>query len=102
MTCHLIQFQAIDVVPTTSDGSSLTIIPEWWKKGFRDTVIVPANSKVQVIAKFTDYPGRFPFHCHVIEHEDHEMMRTWISECAADMTMFSLPRRTVCDALQRF
>ena len=24
---------------------------------------------------FEDYPGRFPNHCHLLDHEDHEMMR---------------------------
>jgi hypothetical protein len=24
---------------------------------------------------FEDYPGRFPSHCHLLDHEDHEMMR---------------------------
>jgi hypothetical protein len=24
---------------------------------------------------FTDYLGRFPQHCHILDHEDHEMMR---------------------------
>jgi hypothetical protein len=30
---------------------------------------------VRVIARFKDYPGRFPYHCHILDHEDHEMMR---------------------------
>jgi hypothetical protein len=30
---------------------------------------------VRVIARFEDYPGRFPYHCHILDHEDHEMMR---------------------------
>jgi cysteine-rich repeat protein len=24
---------------------------------------------------FEDYLGKFPFHCHILDHEDHEMMR---------------------------
>src|SRR4029434_1988638 len=29
----------------------------------------------RVIARFEDYAGLFPYHCHILEHEDHEMMR---------------------------
>jgi len=28
-----------------------------------------------VIARFEDYTGLYPYHCHVLEHEDNEMMR---------------------------
>jgi spore coat protein A len=28
-----------------------------------------------VIATFSDYPGKFPYHCHMLEHEDNMMMR---------------------------
>lgn len=43
--------------------------------GWKDTVIVPAMlGTVEIITQFTDYTGRFPFHCHVLEHEDMMMM----------------------------
>jgi hypothetical protein len=28
-----------------------------------------------VIARFEDYAGLYAYHCHMLEHEDHEMMR---------------------------
>jgi cysteine-rich repeat protein len=28
-----------------------------------------------VIARFERYTGKFAYHCHILEHEDHEMMR---------------------------
>ena len=37
-------------------------------------VRVPAGTVVQIIAHF-DVPGRFVWHCHFLDHEDHEMMR---------------------------
>ncbi len=43
--------------------------------GWLDTVTVPAHETVSVIAQFTDYPGKFPYHCHMLEHEDNAMMR---------------------------
>ena len=27
------------------------------------------------IARFEDYTGLYAYHCHILEHEDHEMMR---------------------------
>jgi hypothetical protein len=36
---------------------------------------VGPNEIVRVIARFDDYEGLFPYHCHILEHEDHEMMR---------------------------
>jgi hypothetical protein len=30
---------------------------------------------LRVIAKFEDYAGFYAYHCHMLEHEDHEMMR---------------------------
>jgi hypothetical protein len=30
---------------------------------------------MRVITRFTDYTGKYPYHCHILEHEEHEMMR---------------------------
>ncbi len=55
---------------------------------------------VKVIAKFDTYTGRFPYHCHVLEHEDHDMMRQfWVinrncnknSICEAGEDCYSCP-----------
>jgi spore coat protein A, manganese oxidase len=38
-------------------------------------VRIGADEKdVKILIKFTDYVGRFAFHCHTIEHEDMRMM----------------------------
>lgn len=43
--------------------------------GWKDTVVVPRMmGTAEIIMKFTDYTGIFPFHCHVLEHEDMMMM----------------------------
>jgi spore coat protein A len=42
--------------------------------GWKDTVNVPAMGSARVIMEFPDYAGRYVFHCHVLEHEDHAMM----------------------------
>jgi spore coat protein A len=43
--------------------------------GWLDTVTVPSREAVSVIASFTDYAGKFPYHCHMLPHEDNMMMR---------------------------
>jgi spore coat protein A len=43
--------------------------------GWLDTVTVPPQETVSVIASFTDYAGKFPYHCHMLAHEDNMMMR---------------------------
>ena len=30
-----------------------------------------------IIARFEGYPGRYVWHCHILEHEDNEMMRPY-------------------------
>jgi hypothetical protein len=34
-----------------------------------------------VIARFEDYTGLFAYHCHILEHEDHAMMRQFRVTC---------------------
>ena len=29
------------------------------------------------IVRFEGYPGKYVYHCHVLEHEDNEMMRPY-------------------------
>jgi len=38
-------------------------------------VQAPPSTITRVIARFEDYAGLFAYHCHILEHEDHEMMR---------------------------
>jgi suppressor of ftsI len=44
--------------------------------GFQDTVIIPPGGSVAVLIDFEDYVGKFVYHCHILEHEDHGMMGT--------------------------
>jgi spore coat protein A len=48
--------------------------PEPTETGLKDTVIAYPGEVTTVRAKF-DIPGRFVWHCHIVEHEDNEMMR---------------------------
>ena len=73
MHVHLVRFQVLDRQPF-GGGSAMPLDP-WEINTWKDTVKVPPHTQVRVIARFEDYPGRFPYHCHILDHEDHEMMR---------------------------
>jgi FtsP/CotA-like multicopper oxidase with cupredoxin domain len=40
----------------------------------KDTIALGENETAEVFIKYRDYPGRYVFHCHNLEHEDHAMM----------------------------
>ncbi len=48
--------------------------PEPWETGLKDTVIAYPAQVTRVKARF-EHPGQFVWHCHIVEHEDNEMMR---------------------------
>ncbi|MBK8210972.1 MAG: multicopper oxidase domain-containing protein [Rhodospirillales bacterium] len=50
--------------------------PERTELGFKDTVIALPGEVTRIVAKF-DNSGQFVWHCHIVEHEDNEMMRPY-------------------------
>ena len=42
--------------------------------GLQDTVVLPQGGEVVVRIPFTDFVGKFLFHCHILPHEDTGMM----------------------------
>jgi bilirubin oxidase len=64
---HLVQFQVVgrDSRP-----------PEPWEDGFKDTVIAYPGEITKLKARF-DRAGLYVWHCHIVEHEDNEMMRPY-------------------------
>ena len=89
MHMHLVSFQILDrqtfdVVTGVPTGPR--VAPAAGEMGWKDTVRVDPGEIVRVIAKFTGWPGRYPYHCHILEHEDHEMMRQFeVVECVGDL-----------------
>jgi spore coat protein A len=53
-----------------------TTPPELWETGFKDTVVALPGQVTRVRAQFL-IPGQFVWHCHIVEHEDNEMMRPY-------------------------
>ena len=60
---HGFQFQVID-----RDG-----VPEPFRS-WKDVVNVRKHEVVRLIVRYDDYPGKWMFHCHILDHEDHGMM----------------------------
>ena len=60
--------------PARLDGAPRP--PEAWETGFKDTVIAYPGEVTRIRAKF-EHPGQFVWHCHIVEHEDNEMMRPY-------------------------
>jgi FtsP/CotA-like multicopper oxidase with cupredoxin domain len=50
--------------------------PEPWETGFKDTVIAYPGQVTRVRGQFIT-PGQYVWHCHIVEHEDNEMMRPY-------------------------
>jgi spore coat protein A len=46
--------------------------------GWKDTVRVDPGELAVVAARFTGHSGRYVYHCHLLEHEDHGMMRPYV------------------------
>jgi FtsP/CotA-like multicopper oxidase with cupredoxin domain len=69
---HEVQFQVVDRRPFGEDARP----PDSWEAGFKDTVIAYPGEITRVKALF-DNPGLFVWHCHILEHEDNEMMRPY-------------------------
>ncbi len=78
---HQVQFQVLGrrvVDPEDSPhgylGAGAVIKPERWESGYKDTVTAYPGEVTRIRARF-DIVGLYVWHCHIIEHEDNEMMR---------------------------
>lgn len=60
---HGFQFQVLD-----RDG-----VPEPYLS-WKDMLNIPRHTSARIIVRYDDYPGKWMFHCHILDHEDHGMM----------------------------
>ncbi|WP_330632979.1 multicopper oxidase family protein [Halocatena halophila] len=65
---HLVTFRVIGRGPDGTDP------PDPNERGHKDTVRVAPNETVRIAVRFDGYTGQFPWHCHMLEHEDNKMM----------------------------
>jgi bilirubin oxidase len=69
---HLVMFQVL----SRESGDGQVRGPEAWETGWKDTVIAYPGEITRIKAKF-DLEGLYVWHCHIVEHEDNEMMRPY-------------------------
>jgi len=84
---HLVRFQILDrrvinVDEYVFNGKKVVYLsdpasPEPSETGWKDTVRVTPGASTRIIVNFSGYPGRYVWHCHILEHEDNEMMRPY-------------------------
>ncbi|HEX6963338.1 MAG TPA: multicopper oxidase domain-containing protein [Lacipirellula sp.] len=72
MHLHLGHFQILERFDRQT--KQVVPIPEE-DSGWEDTFIVNPRENVKILARFDQFAGRYVWHCHILEHEDHEMMR---------------------------
>ena len=88
MHVHEVVFEVVDRQPITfaeaEEAGGISDIalngpprpPEAWEEGLKDTVIAYPGEVTRLRATFNT-PGQFVWHCHIVSHEDNEMMRPY-------------------------
>lgn len=84
---HLVRFQildrrAIEVSDYLYENRKVTyrspaVPPDANEAGWKDTVRATPGASTRIIIPFEGYTGRYVWHCHILEHEDNEMMRPY-------------------------
>jgi spore coat protein A len=83
---HLVRFQILDRRPLEAEAyiynhkivfNGDAVPPDANETGWKDTVRAVAGASTRIIVPFEPYAGRYVWHCHILEHEDNEMMRPY-------------------------
>ncbi len=84
---HLVRFQILDrrALETSAyiyENKKIVYLgaavpPDANEVGWKDTVRATPRASTRIIVKFEGYTGRYVWHCHILEHEDNEMMRPY-------------------------
>jgi FtsP/CotA-like multicopper oxidase with cupredoxin domain len=68
--------QENETVQVQVDAGSPPTPPEPWENGWKDTVVAYPGQVTRLRLRFAQ-AGQFVWHCHIVEHEDNEMMRPY-------------------------
>jgi FtsP/CotA-like multicopper oxidase with cupredoxin domain len=74
---HLVRFEVMGREGIDGSPSVVGNAPQPWETGYKDTFISYPDEVTTVRALF-DLPGLYVWHCHIVEHEDNEMMRPYV------------------------
>ncbi|MGA8736777.1 MAG: multicopper oxidase [Terriglobales bacterium] len=85
MHLHLVQFQILErqgYDPASLRKGEIKLIgkprkPHPNEAGRKDTAVVNPGEVLTIIVHFDGYAGRYIYHCHMLEHEDNDMMRPY-------------------------
>jgi spore coat protein A len=69
-------------------GDPIALRPE--ETGWQDTVEVDPGTMMSIVATF-DLAGKYVWHCHILSHEDNEMMRPYVVEAPVPEQSFIEP-----------
>ncbi|MCA1060629.1 multicopper oxidase [Rossellomorea aquimaris] len=84
---HLVRFQILDRQTINKEiyqkegrivPNGPRIKPEPNEQGWKDTVCANPWEMTRIIVSFGPYTGLYVWHCHILEHEDYEMMRPYV------------------------
>jgi spore coat protein A len=85
MHLHLVQFQILerqgfDAIAWRANQLKLVgqvRLPAANEQGWKDTAVVNQGEVLTILIRFDGFAGRYVFHCHMLEHEDNDMMRPY-------------------------
>jgi len=85
MHLHLVQFQLLQrqgFNAVALHNGKLELVgspraPQANEAGWKDTAVVNPKEVLTILIRFEGYTGRYVFHCHMLEHEDNDMMRPY-------------------------
>ena len=85
MHLHLVQFQILErhgFNPVALRNGVMELVgkprpPAANEAGWKDTAVVNPREVLTIMVRFEGYTGRYVFHCHMLEHEDNDMMRPY-------------------------
>jgi len=85
MHVHEVAFEVVNRQGLLLDGEEVhqpvqldgpITLPEPWETGVKDTVVAYPGQVTRIRIHFQT-PGQYVWHCHIVEHEDNEMMRPY-------------------------
>lgn len=86
---HKVQVQVIQYI--MRNGSTADTMSYWkgnlpvYLQGYKDDILIHAGASMSFVTSFNDFPDMmidpmngFMYHCHILTHEDHEMMHQFV------------------------
>lgn len=82
---------AAEIHVKVASGDTVRHVVDANEQGLKDTVRVNPNEIVDLAVRFEPYAGRYMYHCHILEHEDRDMMRPVVVMPAELMDFMTMP-----------